>query len=325
MEVGKYLEKYQPSAYQIFKNAFSKNRLSHAYLLIGEQGIPLKEIASFLAKSLVCENPNPLACESCINCYRVDEGNYADLKIYDGKEKTIKKSDISNLTNAFSKTAVEEKGVVIYILNNIENMNTQATNALLKFLEEPSKNIYAILTCENETKILPTIVSRSQKITFKLVNKKLIIDESIELGVPSEDAELLSNFYNSASLIKEQYNKDSYLTLKRLLLGLLTSMDEDLDKGLYYLHQEIIPILIDKEKTKTFLDMLFVAFNDINSLSVDKEVTLKSYVDILSSLLPKLSHIDLSILEIMKARNRLDLNAVISLLLDDLIIKIIRN
>ncbi len=323
MEVGQYLEKYQTAAYKIFKNAFEKNRLSHAYLLIGEQGIPLKEIALFLAKSLVCENPNPLACEHCINCYRVDEGNYADIKLFDGKEKTIKKSDISNLTETFSKTAIEEKGVVIYILNNIENMTVEATNSLLKFLEEPSKNIYAILTSENESKILPTIISRTQRIALKLVNKKLVISEAIELGVPSEDAELLSNFYNSPTLIKEKYQDKSYLELKKLLLDLLFELDKDFYGASYYLDREIIPVINDKEKCKTFLDMLFVAFNDINNLSVDKEPTLNSYKDVLVSLSTKLKHIDLSILEIMKARNKLDLFVSISLLLSDLLIKIV--
>ena len=323
MEVGQYLEKYQTAAYKIFKNAFEKNRLSHAYLLIGEQGIPLKEIALFLAKSLVCENPNPLACEHCINCYRVDEGNYADVKLFDGKEKTIKKSDISNLTETFSKTAIEEKGVVIYILNNIENMTVEATNSLLKFLEEPSKNIYAILTSENESKILPTIISRTQRIALKLVNKKLVISEAIELGVPSEDAELLSNFYNSPTLIKEKYQDKSYLELKKLLLDLLFELDKDFYGASYYLDREIIPVINDKEKCKTFLDMLFVAFNDINNLSVDKEPTLNSYKDVLVSLSTKLKHIDLSILEIMKARNKLDLFVSISLLLSDLLIKIV--
>lgn len=323
MEVGQYLQKYQTAAYKLFKNAFEKNRLSHAYLLIGEQGIPLKEIALFLAKSLVCENPNPLACEHCINCYRVDEGNYADIKLFDGKEKTIKKSDISNLTETFSKTAIEEKGVVIYILNNIENMTVEATNSLLKFLEEPSKNIYAILTSENESKILPTIISRTQRIALKLVNKKLVISEAIELGVPSEDSELLSNFYNSPTLIKEKYQDKSYLELKKLLLDLLFELDKDFYGASYYLDREIIPVINDKEKCKTFLDMLFVAFNDINNLSVDKEPTLNSYKDVLVSLSTKLKHIDLSILEIMKARNKLDLFVSISLLLSDLLIKIV--
>ena len=50
MNVGEYLVKYQPAAYKIFKNAFEKNRLSHAYLLVGELGIPLKEIALFFVR-----------------------------------------------------------------------------------------------------------------------------------------------------------------------------------------------------------------------------------------------------------------------------------
>ena len=174
MKIGKYLKERQLTVYQTFFNALNTSHLSHAYLLVGEQGTPLLESAIFLAKSLVCDNPNPLACEECLTCLRIDEGNYADIIIIDGALKSIKKDDIHAIEERFETSAVEDKGKMIYIINHVENMTNEAINSLLKFLEEPSENIYAFLTCENEARVLPTIISRSQTLHFKSVDKKEI-------------------------------------------------------------------------------------------------------------------------------------------------------
>ena len=52
MQIDKYLQEYQPVIYKTFVNALETNKLSHAYLLSGSIGMPLKEVALFLAKSL---------------------------------------------------------------------------------------------------------------------------------------------------------------------------------------------------------------------------------------------------------------------------------
>jgi len=147
MQIDEYLKEYQPVIYKTFVNALQTNKLSHAYLLSGSVGMPLKEAAVFLAKSLICDNPSPLACNTCITCARVDEGNYADFMIFEGTgAKKIKKGDVEKITSTFDKTALEEKGIMIYVLHLVESMTAVAVNSLLKFLEEPGKNIFAFLT-----------------------------------------------------------------------------------------------------------------------------------------------------------------------------------
>ena len=143
MQIGQYLEKYQPVIYKTFINAKNENKLSHAYLLSGSIGMPLKETALFLAKSLLCDDPQPLACEKCITCLRVDEGNYPDVIIFDGTEGRIKKDDVQKIIGSFDKSALEDKGIMIYVIHLVENMTSVAVNALLKFLEEPGRNIFA--------------------------------------------------------------------------------------------------------------------------------------------------------------------------------------
>ena len=64
------LEKTQPMVYHTFVNAIKQDKLSHAYLIKGNEGAPLLEVAKYLAKSLICEDANPLACNSCMSCFR---------------------------------------------------------------------------------------------------------------------------------------------------------------------------------------------------------------------------------------------------------------
>ena len=122
MQVEKYLKNYQPTIYQTFVQALENNKLSHAYLLVGNKGVPLLEIATYLAKSILCDSPNPLACDTCITCARIDEGNYPDVMIFDGEKSRIKKGDIERIITNFDKSALERKGIMIYILHLVETM-----------------------------------------------------------------------------------------------------------------------------------------------------------------------------------------------------------
>ena len=218
MQIDKYLEEYQPVIYRTFVNALQTNKLSHAYLLSGSVGMPLKEAAVFLAKSLICDHPSPLACNNCITCARVDEGNYTDFMIFEGVgAKKIKKGDVEKITSTFDKTALEEKGVMIYVLHLVESMTAVAVNSLLKFLEEPGKNIYAFLTTENESRILPTIISRTQVLRFREIERSKIQKDAENMGVLAEDAEILSGFYNDSNSIKEISESKDYTTAKQCL------------------------------------------------------------------------------------------------------------
>ena len=97
MKYDEYLEKYQPFIYNTFINSLKFNKVSQAYLIKGSDGTPTLDIALFLAKTLICEEPSPLACSSCLNCIRFEEGNYADFMLIDGSKNTIKVGDIENL------------------------------------------------------------------------------------------------------------------------------------------------------------------------------------------------------------------------------------
>lgn len=92
---------------------------------------------------------------------------YYDLVVLDGKKEQIKKDDILAIQNQFSRSGLETIDCKFYVLKNFEFSTQQAVNSLLKFLEEPVENVYCVITCTNENIILPTIVSRCQKIRLR--------------------------------------------------------------------------------------------------------------------------------------------------------------
>lgn len=323
MQIDQYLEKYQPIIYKTFVNALSEHKLSHAYLLSGSVGMPLKETALYLAKSIVCDNPHPLACNECMTCLRVDEGNYADLRIFDGAvENHIKKEHIKKLLSTFDKSALEEKGVMIYIINLVESMTTVAVNALLKFLEEPGKDVFAFLTTENESKVLPTIISRTQVLRFREIDRQEIIKNAENAGVLQEDAELLSGFYNDSDIIKTVSESEEYKAAKQALDDQLSALLLSPEDAIFTCQRLIVPAIKSYDLARLYLKMLAEIFKDLLNLSVNNTITLKCYDNILHELLTHLSHVDKSLLNILSSIGKLDLNVNIPLLLDHIVYEI---
>lgn len=354
MQIENYLKKYQPIIYKTFLNSLEEKRLSHAYLLSGNPGSPLLEVAKFLAKSIICDDPSPLACNNCITCLRVDDENYPDFIVYDGAKTMIKKKDVAEIESRFEKKAFEEKGVMIYILHLVENMTVEAINSILKFLEEPNSEIYAFLTTNNENIILPTIISRCQVLRLKQIDRKQVVQEAKAAGIEDDDAELLSYFYNDSELIvdflktkdaikksnneddkerikelnedieKHNEEKETYLQAKKTLYGFLKALSTDEKRDfIYYYQTEIIPTVKTKEYGRYLLDMFAQIYEDILNLQSGRDIILTSFQDTLEILASKLVHVDKDLLNILKARNVINMNVNISLLFDHLMLSMV--
>ena len=321
MQVEKYLKNYQPVIYQTFLNSLQKDQLSHAYLISGNNGAPLLDVATFFAKSILCDDPSPLACNSCITCLRIDDGNYPDFFVFDGSKATIKKEAITTIESAFEKKAFENKGIRVYILHLIENMTIEAINSILKFLEEPGQKVYAFLTTNNENTILPTIISRCQVLRLKLIDKQIVINTAIEEGVDKKDAELLSYFYNDGELIKEiledKESNNAFFAAKECFEEIIELLAEgDTNAIIYESQSNVINRIKSKEACRYFVNMLVMAFEDAINIKNQKNAFLESYATIIESLSNKLSHLDESLIELLKCSGVINANVNIPLLID---------
>ncbi len=322
MQIEKYLKEHQPICYRVFSRSLEEGRLSHAYLLSGEKGVPLKEIALYLAKSIVCDHPSPLADDTCVTCHRIDDGNYTDLIVLDGEEESIKKGDITDLTASFSKTSMEGKGIMIYIINLAENMISNATNALLKFLEEPTPGTYAILTTRNSSKILPTIISRCEVIRLDAMPHKEILKGAKELGIDEKKAELLSFFYGVPELIKEKIEDEESPDIEGLIKEVCLALSSDSKKAIFLFQSQIIPAWNTKIKAGILIDLLIVIYKELVALSYGFDPQLPHYVDIIKPLLTDKKSLSYKLDFLLNAKSELETNINVSLLLDHIIINL---
>lgn len=326
MQIENYLKTYQPIIYQITNNQLLSGKVPHAYLLSGDTGTPLLEVAKFLGKSLLCDDSNPFACNSCITCMRVDDNNYPDFIVIDGSESQIKKESITNIITRFDKTAFEDKGIMIYVIHLVENVAPNTIQTILKFLEEPSSQVYAFLTTNNENIVLPTIISRCQLLRLKLRDRNDVINSAINEGIAENDAEYLSYFYNDAELIREVINSDdneNYQKSKTCIEGLLATIVTDgLDAAMFYAETTITNQIKTKEEARYFVDMLTMVLEEISNIKNRKPIYLKTCVNILSEASKIFNNIEEKILEVLKAKKMINTNVNIALLLDHLYIKL---
>lgn len=256
------LRKNQKVAYRILENALLKNQLAHAYLFTGEKGTPKLESAYLLVQSLVCENEG-FACETCEMCQHVINGGYADLIYVDGKSKSIKKGDILNIQERFSKTQLETLGKKVYILDGVENATSEALNSLLKFLEEPESDTIAILISEHSDRILETIVSRCQSIPFYKNNT-----EELEIELHSEmdscEAHILSHTCVNKEQALNRFESDEFQHAFYLFVNFLEEYDQHPAYAKVFLQNEGFnkSKRDDRAVFSSFLDMIILLCRD---------------------------------------------------------------
>ncbi len=317
-----YLKEYQIVAYHTLLNCKKNDRLPQAILLNGYKDTPLLDIAKYIAKTIICEQE--IACEECLDCLRIENESYADLIVIDGTNQTIKKEYIENIQERFSLSALENKGKKIYIINKIENATSEAINSLLKFLEEPTSDIYAIITTANINNVLPTIISRCMNIHLKKTPKHQLVVEATKKNIPVEDALILSNFIGSVDSIIDTYENSSYLSIKDVIIEFLNEMNEGKDL-LYFSQLEISDVVKDKNDFLLFLELLEIAFIDIMNYKNNKDLNYQEEKELISSLANRIQKIEEKLSTIMLFKGCAMINANVKLLLDNLIIKIERN
>lgn len=212
---------------------------------------------------------------------------YNDLMVVKPTKSKIVKEDIINLQSEFMTKSLENLNRV-YIIDEADKMNDYASNSLLKFLEEPSDNIYAFLVCKNINRILPTIKSRCHVI---------ILEDKLSFDLSCYDEELINKSLEIVRLIEEKgRNAQPYIN---------SLLDKNVDRD------EVINIInIIKFFYYAVINNKSSLYNEF--LSINKNVTtLVSKIDLF--LLSR------KLISINKLENMLEYNVNMNLFIDKLI------
>ena len=173
----------QETAKETLLRSMEQGRLSHAYLIAGEEGSGRKSLAEAFAAWLLCEDPKDGPCGACRSCRMMSAGSHPDFK-------RVRAAKATGLGVGEIRQQVVEDMLVrpyagaykIYLIEEADRMTPEAQNALLKTLEEPPEYGMILLIASREEGFLPTILSRC--VTLHTVP---VPEEAVEEALAGED------------------------------------------------------------------------------------------------------------------------------------------
>jgi len=189
----------QPRLLAAFKHIIAQNHLAHAYLFAGMEGAGQQTLAYWIAQRLFClhvvDGEPDGTCEECM---RIANGQHPDIVTVAPTGQSIHVDQVRYLKAEFSKSAVEGNRK-LFIISDAEKMTASAANSLLKFIEEPSGNVTALLLTTNKQLMLPTIISRTQVIEFPPLGAAALQKNFEAAGIKPQAAQTLRHLTNSVS------------------------------------------------------------------------------------------------------------------------------
>ena len=172
------------------------DRLAHALLFVGIDGVGKKLMANALGKWLFCEREGDDACGECPSCLQFESGSHPDLQVVsrlEGKKEIGVAQAREIKRNVHLRPVRADRKLII--IDDADKLNVAAQNALLKTLEDPPGHVILILICAHPESLLSTVRSRCQRIAFALLSPehfKQVLAESC--GIEAAEAEALLPF-----------------------------------------------------------------------------------------------------------------------------------
>ena len=179
----------------LLKKHILNEQVRHAYLISGDDGVGKRTLAIRFAQALNCSGSAPPGeiCGECRACTLIPIAQFPDLhEVVPEQDSTnIKVEQIRELQQALALSPYVGRWSIA-LLPDFEYATESAANALLKTLEEPSKNVIVLLTAIDAASLLPTIVSRCEQIALRAVSKEAVLAAVHDRGVPAEQADLVA-------------------------------------------------------------------------------------------------------------------------------------
>ena len=249
----------QPIAYKILNTSVKKDEFSHAYLFETNSYIDATNMINAFIKTLLCPNKytNREKCGDCHQCEVIESGNFPEIKIINPDGLWIKKEQLKELQTEFGEKAIIGNKR-IYVINNAERLNTQASNSMLKFLEEPDEGIIAILITENAYNILETIRSRCQIIRLKNIRKKA------ETPIQTIKNIIYQNRENSEELIQ---NEETNVKINKVI-DFINYYENHHISALLYMNKLWHDYIKTKDDMLDAFDIMIMYYKDILNLKI---------------------------------------------------------
>jgi len=262
----------------IISRAIEHQRVPHAYLFNGPDGVGKEAMAIEFAKALYCTNEEQKPCNVCSNCKRITQFEHPDFQFIFPAPKTAGIKEERQVLDSLAQNPYARKkpwatptisidkirelrrisnlkpleGLRIVIITEADNMTAEAANSLLKILEEPPASMHLVLVTSRINTLLLTIISRCQEIRFNIlsdteIEQALVDREQLDQQKAKVISRMSQGSYGRALLwLDEQFDARRELSLDFLRVCLKSP-----------LHQfELIEQLMQKYDKKVIKDIL---------------------------------------------------------------------
>ena len=281
---------------QAIKNTIKQNKIGHAYLFSGPRGTGKTTMARLLAKAVNCSANNDKPCNNCPDCLLANKGIHPDIIEINAANET----SVDHIRDLIEKTylAPMRGKYKIYIIDEVHQLSSAASSALLKILEEPPENVIFILATTDPQKLLATIISRCQRFEFNYVSTYLIKEHL--LNIAKKEEIYLSE---EAALAISRMAKGGVRDALSILEQCISYNEGKID---YDLMEKIFGLISTKEKIN-LLTMIFKKdyVSIINKCKTytergtDLEIFLTDLINIVKEIVVYSSSKDKSILEVL--------------------------
>ena len=240
----------------------AQDRVAHAYLFAGPDGIGKSQVAMAFAQLLCCPESvqSDDACGECRTCRLMSERRHPDLVVLEPEGAFIKISQVREMTKMLRFPPVEAATRVI-LIEPADKLHPAAANALLKTLEEPSPRNLFILTTNQPNALLTTIRSRSQQVRFSMLERQLVVGWLVQNSeLDEETAQEVAAISGGSLGLAVQLSAPELQAVRSQWLDLLGRL------GQMSLNQVILSaeqLAASKDNLPTIMDVMRLALRDL--------------------------------------------------------------
>lgn len=257
---------------RILERAIETGRVHHAYLFAGLRGVGKYTTALSFAAVVNCEERDPEgfedACGTCRSCRKIDQGYHPDVVTIapESGSARIKIEQVREIQKSAAKQPHEGRYRMV-LIDEAHEMTTEAANALLKTLEEPTARMRLILVTNQAHRLLETIISRCQQLRFSGLEPddvRAILREELREGddvdeVPDDETLQLAAEYGEGSVGRSlEIVTSGMLERREELLRSVVERPAGRPAPLLDLAEDLADGAVDDE-----LDVLKVLFRDL--------------------------------------------------------------